>query len=167
MVNSTIAVTLILPGAYFPDSRWYSWLRLSYEFLRAVKASSFSCMLCPSFSSCGFFDRFSSETRGRGIIVCVHKFLIMKMCWQSEGVYLHAFLNLALELREQASSLGKDPYTETCTGQYRNYSQASPSYTVLPTLHVFQQASEMKLLNGENFYVQAKTCPLFGSTSVL
>jgi hypothetical protein len=151
-----------------PDSRWYSWLRLSYEFLRTVRASNFSCMLCPNFSSCGFFDRFSSETRGRGIILCVHKLLIMKMYWRSGGVYLHASLNLALQLREWASSLGKAPCTETCTGQHRNYSQASPSYTVLPALYVFQQASKMKLLNGENFfYVQAKTCPFFGSTSVL
>jgi hypothetical protein len=60
----------------------------------------------------------------------VHKLLIMKMCWQSKGVYLYAFLNLALELSERASSLGKDPYTETCTGQYRNYNQANPSYSV-------------------------------------
>jgi len=38
---------------------------------------------------------------------------------------------------------------------------------VLPALHVFQQASEMKLINGENFfYVKAKTRPFFGSTSV-
>jgi hypothetical protein len=109
-------LTLILPGAYLPDSRWYSWLRLSYEFLRTVRASNFSCMLCPSFSSCGFFDRFSSETIGRGIILCVHKLLIMKMYWGSGGVYLHVSLNLALELRERASSLGKAPCTETCTG---------------------------------------------------
>jgi hypothetical protein len=73
----------MLPGAYLSDNHWYSWLRLSYEFFRTARASSFSRTLHPSSSSRGCFDRFSSGicTTGRGKVVFVLKHLTIKGQW--------------------------------------------------------------------------------------